>query len=240
MQITNYTIHTDIQTPLCIAVAADLHDRPCAEVLNSIIRAKPDIIAIPGDLTYMPSRSNRALYFLTEAAKIAPVFYSIGNHENINRDEALLVAKTGAVLLDNSFIATNGIYIGGLSSGFTHRRKSQFEQTPPPDLRWLSRFAALPGFKLLLCHHPEYYPNYIKPLGIDIIISGHAHGGQWRFMGRGVFAPGQGFFPTLTSGVVDDRLIISRGLANTAGVPRFFNQTEFVVVNLISRDLPDK
>ena len=113
------------------------------------------------------------------------------------------------------------------------RRRYGVEKTPPPDLRWLERFSAFQGFKLLLCHHPEYYPVYIKPLDIDIILSGHAHGGQWRLFGRGVFAPGQGLFPALTSGVYDNRLVVSRGLANTAGVPRIFNPTELVIVKLI-------
>ena len=110
---------------------------------------------------------------------------------------------------------------------------TSFEKTPPPNLRWLARFSSLPGFKLLLCHHPEYYPDYIKPLPVDVILAGHAHGGQWRFFGHGIFSPGQGPFPALTSGVTDNRLVISRGLANNAGIPRLFNPPELVIVRLV-------
>lgn len=235
MQTVEYTIQTRLTSPLTVAVAADLHNRPFKAVLDAIKQAAPDMIAVPGDLMSDPRRCFNGLEFLGAAAQIAPVYYSPGNHERIDRSGAEEIAGTGAVLLDNSFSVFRGIYVGGLASGFKRRRVSSFEKTPPPDLRWLGRFAMLPGFKLLLCHHPEYYPDYIKPLDIDIILAGHAHGGQWRFFGRGVFAPGQGLFPALTSGVIDGRMVISRGLANTVSVPRLFNPTELVIVHLVPR-----
>ena len=61
-------------------------------------------------------------------------------------------------------------------------------------------------------------------------MSGHAHGGQWRIFGRGVYAPGQGIFPKYTSGVIDGRCVISRGLSNHTHVPRIFNPPELVMV----------
>ena len=102
-----------------------------------------------------------------------------------------------------------------------------------PDTSWLQTFSS-PGYHILLCHHPEYLP--LVPDAVDLVLSGHAHGGQWRLYNpfkrewRGVFAPGQGFWPSLTSGVHDGRLVISRGLANTASVPRLFNPTEIVYI----------
>jgi len=86
--------------------------------------------------------------------------------------------------------------------------------------------------KILLSHHPEYYAQYIKATKIDLTVSGHAHGGQWRFFGQGIFAPGQGFFPKYTAGVHDDRLIISRGLGNPHPIPRFNNPPELVIVEI--------
>ena len=103
--------------------------------------------------------------------------------------------------------------------------------TPPPNLEWLKFFAALNGYKLLLNHHPEYYPDYIKELDIDLTLSGHAHGGQIRILGQGLIAPGQGFFPKYTSGMYDGRLIVSRGLANNAPpIPRLFNRKELIFI----------
>ncbi len=233
MQTVQYSIPTAIAKELTVALVADLHNRPYRQVISEIEKSRPDLIAVPGDLLDNPHTCQHGLGFLRDAARIAPVFYSIGNHERIDKSGAKIIAETGAVLLDDSYVVFGGIYVGGLSTGFKKRRLSTFESTPPPNLRWLDRFAALPGFKILLCHHPEYYPAYIKPLDIDIILSGHAHGGQWRFFGRGVFAPGQGLFPKLTSGVIDGRLVISRGLANTVSVPRLFNPTELVIVRLL-------
>ena len=73
---------------------------------------------------------------------------------------------------------------------------------------------------------------HIKQQDIDLVVSGHAHGGQWRFFGRGVFAPGQGLFPKYTAGVHDDRLVISRGLKKTVMPPRIFNPLEIVVIDI--------
>ena len=90
--------------------------------------------------------------------------------------------------------------------------------------------------KVLICHHPEYYPKYLKDMPIDIIVSGHAHGGQWRFFGRGVFAPGQGLFPKYTSGVYDGRLVVSRGLKKTIIPPRIFNPREVVIIDVVNEN----
>ena len=73
----------------------------------------------------------------------------------------------------------------------------------------------------------------IKPLPIDLTLSGHAHGGQWRFFGRGVFSPGQGLFPKYTSGMYDGgRFIVGRGLGNPIIIPRIFNSPEVLVIRL--------
>ena len=85
---------------------------------------------------------------------------------------------------------------------------------------------------MLLCHHPEYYEKYLKDRPIDLIVSGHAHGGQWRFFGRGVLAPGQGLFPKYTYGVHDDRLVIGTGLKKgSVLIPRLFNSPEVVFIH---------
>ena len=99
-----------------------------------------------------------------------------------------------------------------------------------PDIGWLEEFERQPGYRILLCHHPEYYPRFLKGRDIDLILSGHAHGGQWRIGRQGIFAPSQGLFPRLTEGVHDGRLVISRGLANRTPVPRLNNPPEIVYI----------
>lgn len=173
-----------------------------------------------------PSHSENAYVFLKEAGKIAPVYYSVGNHEWYFTDEDYRVFRENDIrLLDNqdaAFHAPEGdILIGGLSTRY--------------DLDWLETFSEKPGYKILLCHHPEYYSRYIKGTerdNFDLILSGHVHGGQWRIFGRGVFAPGQGFFPKYSHGIYDGKLIVSAGASNTIEIPRFGNPCELVMIEL--------
>jgi hypothetical protein len=78
----------------------------------------------------------------------------------------------------------------------------------------------------------EYYPKYFKDMPLDLIVSGHAHGGQWRFFGRGVYAPGQGILPKYTSGLHDGRFIVCRGLGNPHLVPRINNKPEIIEIDI--------
>ena len=90
-------------------------------------------------------------------------------------------------------------------------------------------------FSLVLSHRPELLPAYAEA-GADLVLSGHAHGGQVRLPGiGGLFAPGQGILPRLTSGVHargETRLVVSRGLGNSAFPLRVFNPPEIVTVTL--------
>lgn len=170
------------------------------------------------------SRSENAYAFLRKAGEIARVCYSLGNHEWYFLDEDYRVfAENKIILLDNRDIelaAKKGsVLIGGLSTRY--------------DLDWLKSFSEKSGYKILLCHHPEYYSRYIKGKecdNFDLILSGHVHGGQWRIFGRGVFAPGQGFFPKYSHGMYDGKLIVSAGAANTVDIPRFGNPCELVMI----------
>jgi hypothetical protein len=136
-----------------------------------------------------------------------------------------------------SGLGVGGITIGGLSTGYVEGLKQgRLKKTPRPRLEALEGFFAKDGFKILLSHHPEYYPRYLKDKNVGLIISGHAHGGQWRMFGRGVFAPGQGLFPKYTSGIHDGRLIISRGAVNNSKpIPRFFNPSEILEIQILPK-----
>lgn len=107
-----------------------------------------------------------------------------------------------------------------------------YKHTPTiPDTEWLRN--SPDGYKILLCHHPEYYP-LIAPYA-DLIVAGHTHGAQWRFFGLGVFAPNQGWFPKYSKGKYD-KMIVSAGLTNTTWVPRINNPCELVIVECGSID----
>ncbi len=222
-------IHTirspKIREPLHLAVAADLHNGAWEDVLEDFQSC--DAILLPGDLVNRHSRDySRAARFLQEAPEICPVFYSLGNHERkcAYRDTwRELTEKSRVTLLDDEMTEFRGITLGGLSS-----RKGGEANTG-----FLDRMQKAPGFRLLMCHHPEMYRDYVSGRDIDFTICGHAHGGQIQIGGRGLYAPGQGFFPKLTDGVHDrGRMMISRGMTNSAGVPRINNPLELIILTL--------
>lgn len=243
-----------------IALVSDLHDRPCGAVLASLEKQRPTLICVTGDfvLGVAPdeglklARCKHALALFRGCAGIAPCYVSLGNHEwMLSQEDLALVAGTGAVVLDNRWVRRGELVIGGLSSAYvTHYRAFLAECGPTgqrypahpggprfgsgfdPDAAWLTGFAAQPGYKLLLCHHPEYWARFVRPLPIELTLSGHAHGGQIRLFGQGLFAPGQGVFPRYTSGLYEDRLAVSRGLSNTTVIPRLFNPTQLITLEL--------
>ena len=224
---TEYTFRSGrIKRPLRLAVASDLHSDSFDDVLEEFSRC--DAVLIPGDLVDRHRRNNENAYrFLDIVPEIVPVFYSVGNHERkFKRREAYMqkVAESRVVLLDNESTDFHGVRIGGLSSAWEE-----------PDLAFLDRFEKEDGYRLLLCHHPEVWRDYVDGREIDLTLCGHAHGGQMQFFGRGLYAPGQGVFPKLTHGLHGGgRMLISRGMTNSAKprFPRINNPCELIILNL--------
>lgn len=248
MKQTEYTLSGHrFGGSLRFALISDLHGQDPSEAIEALLREQPDYILLSGDIFERLNGAKdtvheNALRLLREAARVAPTFYSTGNHEDGRcrswsgkwkhtvrareyhvRDLAAIEA-TGAVLLNDRFVLKDQIAFGGLSSGLICEGQR-------PCIDWLGDFCKLECPKVLLCHHPEYYEPYLRELPIDLLVSGHAHGGQWRFLSRGVFAPGQGIFPKYTSGVHDDRFVISTGLKKSGRIPRIFNEPEIVFIH---------
>ena len=222
-------IHTvrspKIPRPMTFAVAADLHAQPFDDVMDDFRAA--DAVLVPGDLVNRHRRNYaEAARFLREVPDAAPVFYSPGNHEVLfkAREEwDRLVRESRVTLLDNESAVFGGIRIGGLSS----------RVGGIPDADFLDRYERAPEFKLLMCHQPEMWRDYVKGREIDFTVCGHAHGGQVEICGQGLYAPGQGLFPKLTHGVHGDgKMIISRGMSNSARAPRINNPCELILLRL--------
>lgn len=195
------------------------------------------------------------LPFFRNCSSIAPSFLSLGNHEwMLDRNDLEQIKLCGITVLDNDFktivVGDRSVIIGGLTSAYCLSYRRCVDQLTPseraslrypkkkcgevenlvPSTEWLKEYSAAKGWHILMSHHPEYW-NLISDYPIDLCLSAHAHGGQWRIFGHGIWSPGQGFWPSLTSGIYDGRLVISRGLSNTAKVPRFFNPTEIVFID---------
>lgn len=238
MHITRYDFKAPVSRPIRAAFVADTHDKPYEKIVREINSNKVDLILFTGDLVYAhDDHIVRGFDMLAEFVSIAPTFMSLGNHEG---GAVSLVRRKcreiGVRLLEDDYEEFEGIFIGGLTSGYIADseglEENHWKKTPAPNLSWLQSFSLLKGYKLLLDHHPEYYPEYIKELDVDLTLSGHAHGGQWRLFGRGLFAPGQGLLPRYTSGLYEGRLIVSRGLANNAPpIPRLFNSKELIFID---------
>lgn len=225
--------------PLKIGLVTDLHTCPHEKLVASLRSESPDVILLAGDIMedkQLDDEKTSGYAFLRACAEIAPTYYSLGNHETVgsrlsdsqnafelSADTRERIAKTGAVLLHNESVLWNGIRICGLTSGLTKEENRPSEEA-------LAAFANASEFRILLCHHPEYYEPYIKKTSIELTVSGHAHGGQWRFFGRGLYAPGQGMFPKYTAGVIDNRLVISRGAGDHTRIPRIANPRELVII----------
>ena len=227
--ITRHEVRSPkLQEPLKLAVAPDLHSGDWENMLEEILTC--DALLLPGDLLDRHRRNNeRAFRFLKEVPELLPVYYSVGNHEVKYRDQDAwrkAVRDSRAILLEDRSVRFRGISIGGLSSTLA----------PPPNMNFLKRFQKQKGFRLLMCHQPEVYRDYVQGMDFDFTVCGHAHGGQIQLFGRGLYAPCQGLFPKLTHGLHDGgRMMISRGMTNSAmpRIPRIGNPCELIVLSLV-------
>jgi predicted MPP superfamily phosphohydrolase len=255
MKITKYFIHTQ-KKGLCFraTVVSDLHSRPFKKVLEAIKKTNPDMILLPGDILEIASndmeeRNRNGYAFLKEISSVAPCYYCYGNHElystlrkketdpalDLERQE--IIRSLGIHLINDSFETleeNSSVMIGGLVCG----RDMLSSPTLSDDLpSFMNRFKQSDAFKILLCHYPHLYEKHFKHSEIDLIISGHAHGGQWRIFGRGIYAPHQGLFPKYTSGIHDGKHVISRGAVNNARpIPRLFNPCEVISIIVSDQD----
>ena len=252
MRISKYCIHTNKSgNNLRLAVVSDLHARPFGKVLQALQSIEPDAILLPGDILEVTikkfaKRNQTAMEFLSHIAAIAPCYYCYGNHElynsahkaatdpNLDEERRVEIKKMGIHLINDDFEELENhpsIKIGGYVCG---REMPDLPFAEPNQISKIKELEGGEGFKILLCHYPHYYEKYFKHSDFDLILSGHAHGGQWRLFGRGIFAPHQGLFPKYTSGIHDARHIISRGAVNNAKpIPRLFNPCEVLCIDII-------
>lgn len=230
-----------------IVQLSDLHSKSFGKgqqrLAGIVAGAKPDIIVITGDLVDGRHYDEYAsLTLIREVSKIAPVYYITGNHEWWSGKFAGLEIKlkaAGAIVLRNDSrkitAGDQSIYITGLddpeSTGSIYSKEGYIGNK----LRDTIRLQQIDHFSILLSHRPEAFNQY-KSYGIDLIFSGHAHGGQFRlpFIG-GLYAPDQGYIPKYTSGVYKDgntSMVVSRGLGNSIMPLRLFNRPEITEVTL--------
>ena len=163
---------------------------------------------------------------LTALRGMAPVYMSLGNHEQkLLEEDYELLDRLGITLLDN---ADTRVEVKGFE--FTLGGMSCWDYED-----WLPTFLKKDGCKLLMCHRPDQYVDLLQDSDILLTLSGHTHGGQIRIgdKGMGFFVPSQGVFGKYAhGGFFDNKLIVSAGCSNTAACPRILNPRELVTVTL--------
>lgn len=241
--ITEYTYKNekigDDLNGYTIVQVSDLHNQYFgfdeSKLIDEIRKCNPDIIVVTGDVVDS-SHTNykRALSFMKQAKEISPVYYITGNHEKWLEEKkpdkinAFYedIKSEGINFIDNETACIDDkYYLIGLSD----------DELGSGKLEELSKELPKDKLKILLAHEPAYYDNYVA-CGMDLVITGHVHGGQFVVPGKGGFvSPEFEFFPELYEGVhtyKDTTMIISRGLGNSVIPLRINNYPELVVIKL--------
>lgn len=230
-----------------IVHVSDLHNAEFGEnnalLLEMLKEAEPDMIAITGDLVDSYHTDIQVgIEFAQQAAQIAPTYYVTGNHEaRISEYDELEkgLEAAGVVILKNESVELekDGEYItliGVNDPSFkTDYLFGDSISVMDANLEEISENAG--EYTLLLSHRPELFKVYVAN-DMDLVLSGHAHGGQFRlpFLG-GVIAPNQGFFPEYDAGLYvedDTNMIVSRGLGNSLFPFRVNNRPEVILIEL--------
>lgn len=254
LELNTYTISSrglpDAFDGYRIAQVSDLHNAEFGggnqRLLDMLREAEPDMIAITGDL--IDSRKTNiavALAFAEEAVRIAPCYYVSGNHEARVTEYRELKAgleAAGVTVLDDARveieISGKSITIIGVNDpSFLADYLTSDAAVMDRKLSELSSEDA--SFTILLSHRPELFDTYAAH-DMDLVLTGHAHGGQFRLpLIGGLIAPNQGLFPKYDDGLYSEgntNMIVSRGLGNSIIPFRFNNRPEVVLIELKSQN----
>lgn len=251
IEITHYDINSNkIKNECTIVQISDLHNTSYGKnnkiLFDKIKEAKPDIITITGDLIDSSKTNiNIAMNFVNQVVEIAPTYYVPGNHEAWAMSKYTTLKtklnKAGVIVLETASkeitINYNKINILGITDpDFTGEFGISDVDIVSTDLDTLNYYTD--NFTILLSHRPELFEAY-KNRDIDLVLAGHAHGGQFRTaIGGGLVAPNQGLFPKYISGLHASKkdemqMIISRGLGNSVIPLRINNRPELVVIRIL-------
>lgn len=244
--------------PVRIAQISDLHAADFGtftdRLLDATWAAQPDLIALTGDMVDVRSRDlSGVLDLATDLTAIAPTYFVLGNHEADSplREELLAgLEDAGVTVLRNqaeiTTVGGTALIVAGIDDPRVDRAEGRTASSAQSDVA-----LALHGLQageagatiedlpvILLAHRPELLDAYARTPA-DLVLSGHAHGGQVRLPLVGaLFAPHQGWLPALTEGVHhrrDATMVISRGLGNSIAGVRVNDPRELVLIDL---DLP--
>lgn len=232
-----------------IAHVSDLHNTEMGKenekLLTMLREAEPDMIAITGDLIDCRRTDMEiALQFTAAAMEIAPCYFVAGNHEaRISGYDELKerLTEQGVIVLDDKRIelerSGEKIVLLGVNDPAFPTKHLYGDTETVMKKKLNSLLTEEKAFTILLSHRPELFECYANS-NIDLVLSGHAHGGQFRlpFVG-GVMVPNQGFFPKYDAGLFTEgmtKMFVSRGVGNSAFPFRINNRPEVILIELES------
>lgn len=229
-----------------LAVVTDFHSSDNAEEVAAMVAScAPDAVLLVGDL-FDDDTANRpterTLSLMRQLSAQYPCYYVSGNHEAWTGEMDALYQQTeeaGVTVLrmSSGVLTVRGQRIA--LCGIPDPYEMVFSGAPDTEeqIRQAMEDVDSADFTVLLAHRPELLAKYAQ-FPLDLMVSGHAHGGQVRIPGvlNGLYAPNQGWFPKLAGGAYTQNgttLIVSRGLAVRTRLPRIFNRPEVVLVRCV-------
>lgn len=248
--VREYVIESDkISSPVTLVMLSDLHGCEHPTLIGQVSEIAPDLILLCGDMINHHHKTGEDILVtaavVKELCRIAPVYYSLGNHEleriGLHESDAVKrITNEGAILLDRDYvdleIRGNALRLGGL---YTPNSAATAKPSADSVEGFLSDFCASDSFRILLEHRPASFTDAIYPAGYEpeLVLSGHLHGGHviLPFLGP-VYGANSGFFPKYALGAFElgsSTLIVSAGLSTDRHIiPRVNNPTEITKITL--------
>ena len=248
--VREYVIESDkISSPVTLVMLSDLHGCEHPTLIERVSKIAPDLILLCGDMINHHHETGEDILVtaavVKELCKIAPVYYSLGNHEleriGLHESDAVKrITNEGAILLERDYvdleIRGNALRLGGL---YTPNSAATAKPSADSVEGFLSDFCASDSFRILLEHRPASFTDAIYPAGYEpeLVLSGHLHGGHviLPFLGP-VYGANSGFFPKYALGAFElgsSTLIVSAGLSTDRHIiPRVNNPTEITKITL--------
>lgn len=256
LTVSHYSLRTDkVTRQVRVLQLSDLHNAQFGSgnqrLLTLAAEQEPDLILFTGDLvTGTDPDSSVAVSLLEGLTEIAPVYVSLGNHEQMymsryGTDLTALFEKAGAHVLEYEYedivIQGQSLRIGGISGYGLAEIYLQTGEAREPECAFLREFQNTSRCTLLMAHIPAGWlcSRGLEEWNIDLVFSGHAHGGQVVLpLIGGVYAPDMGFFPGRLEGLFpaengNKALVLSSGLGNTEWIPRFGNPPRLLVLDIL-------
>lgn len=257
--VRTYDVSTDkleAGQSLRIVLLSDLHGysygKEQSALIDKVKEQEPDFIALPGDMLDRNRPPDAAFDLVKGLEGYVPIYFVTGNHEIDESDDYVrhdvkdVFRSHGVIVLENEAetVTINGIdlIIGGAEDPLRTYAEDLYGSWEQDVLTALADIDTDETFSLLLSHRAEQVEIYAA-LPFDLVLSGHAHGGQVRipYLMNGLYAPDQGFFPKYAGGLYEHETfdhVIGRGFNYRISVPRIFNPPEIVVIDVIGTGTP--